>query len=139
MNPAVRVVNALPVVLKSEAVPALEIAANDAGTTAPSRPLPGVPTLRIVVLAGAPVITNTPRTLASRSVTETVTARFSDTAAETAWLMMVCTSLVVRLPAVALGALRICDPGVGTAPSSSGRPPPMWPIATRTLLLETPR
>ena len=77
-------VNALPVVLKSEPVPALEIAAKVAGTTVPSRPRPFVPTLRIVVLAGAPVITKTPRTFASRSVTETVTARFNETAAETA-------------------------------------------------------
>ena len=139
MNPAVRVVKALPDVLKIELVPALEIAANDAGTTVPSRPRPIVPTLRIVVLAGAPVMTNTPSTFASRSVTATVTLRFSETAAETAWLMIVCTSLIDKLPAVTAGTSGIGEPGVGTAPGSSGRPPPTWPIAKRTRLLETPR
>ncbi len=141
MKPAVRVVKAFPVVLKREPVPALEIAASAAGTTVPSRPRPAVPTLLIVVVAGAPVITKTPSTFASRSVTATVTARFRDTAADTAWLMMVCTSLVVRLPAVAVGAGGdgvTGEPGVGTAPSSSGGPPPTWPIPTRTRLLEVP-
>src|SRR6185369_7940255 len=115
MKPAVRVVNALPEVLKIEPVPALEIAANDAGTTVPSSPRPIVPTLRIVVLAGAPVMTNTPNTFASRSVTATVTFRLSETAADTAWLMIVCTSPVDKLPAVATGIIATGDPGVGTA------------------------
>src|SRR5678816_722786 len=100
MNPAVRVLNALPDVLKIAPVPALEIAARDAGTTVPSRPRPIVPTLRIVVLVGAPVITNTPNTFASRSVTATVTFRLSETAAETAWLIIVWTSPIDRFPAV---------------------------------------
>jgi hypothetical protein len=38
MKPAVREVNALPRVLKSEAVPAFDIAAKFAGTTVPSIP-----------------------------------------------------------------------------------------------------
>src|SRR6266542_6388813 len=139
MKPAVRVENAFPEVLNNEPVPALDVAASDAGTTVPSRPRPIVPTLRTVVFAAAPVITNTPSTFASRSVTDTVTARLSETAAETAWLMIVCTSPIDRLPAVVLGPKGIGDPGVGNAPWSSGRPPPTWPSATRTRLLASPR
>ena len=100
--------NALPVVLKSEPVPALEIAASDAGTTVPSRPWPNAPTLRIVV-----------RRRRASHYKHTQHIRFaignrnshrrgsSDAAAETAWLMIVCTSPIVKLPAVALGMYRI--------------------------------
>jgi hypothetical protein len=85
MKPAVRDVNAFPPVLNKEAVPALEIAASLAGTIVPSNPVetnpvdafgtnegPGPPP-RNWVVAGAPVILKTARTLASRSVTATVT------------------------------------------------------------------
>src|SRR5205807_4884994 len=115
MKPAVRDVNALPRVLNEAAVPAFEIAANFAGTTLPSKPVatnpvigfgarvgPGPPP-RSCVVAGAPVIRNTPSAFPSSSVTATVTARLIDAAAETACAMIVCTSLVVRLPAVADG------------------------------------
>src|SRR5437868_14030860 len=137
MKPAVRDVNALPRVLNKAAVPAFEIAANLAGTTLPSKPVatnpvigfavrvgPGPPP-RSCVVAGAPVIRNTPSTFPSLSVTATVTARLIDAAAETACAMIVCTSLVVRVPAVAAGARGgEIVPGVGAAPSSSGGPSP---------------
>src|SRR5437764_14835225 len=137
MKPAVRDVNAFPRVLKRAAVPAFEIAANFAGTTAPSNPTetnpligfgvcegPGPPP-RNCVVAGAPVILKTPSTFPSLSVTATVTARFNEAAAETACAMIVCTSVVVKVPAVAVvptGGATV--PGVGTAPISSGGPSP---------------
>src|SRR5678816_2100941 len=124
MKPAVRVVNALPPVLNNDPVPPFDIAARDEGTTVPSSPIPDAPTLRIVVVVDAPVILKTPSTFPSRSVTATVMFRFNETAADTAWLMIVCTSEVVSVPAVSDGGAAI-PPGVGTAPGSSGRPPPM--------------
>src|SRR5258708_40252395 len=113
MNPAVRLVNAFPRVLNKDAVPAFEIAASFAGTRVPSRPTgtkpvsgsgvcvgPGPPP-RSWVVAGAPVIVKTPRTFPSRSVTATVTGRPNCAAAQTAWAMMVWTSVLVNVPAVA--------------------------------------
>src|SRR5215510_3878381 len=136
MKLAVREVNALPRVLNKAAVPALEIAANFAGTTVPSKPVdtnpvigsgtsvgPGPPP-RNCVVAGAPVIAKTPSTFPSLSVTATVTARFSDDAAETACAITVCTSPVVSVPAVNAVGAGTTRPGVGAAPSSSGGPPP---------------
>src|SRR6185369_13028050 len=131
MKLAVREVNALPRVLNKAAVPAFEIAASFAGTTVPSKPVdtnpvigfgtsvgPGPPP-RNWVVGGALVIAKTPSTLPSLSATATVTARFSDDAAETACAMTVCTSPVVSVPAVVAdggggGAPPL--PGVGTAP-----------------------
>src|SRR6185437_9284988 len=139
MKPAVRDVNAFPRVLNKAAVPAFEMAANLAGTTVPSNPVdtkpvigsgakvgPGPPP-RNCVVAGAPVIVNTPSTLPSLSVTATVTARFNADAAETACAIIVCTSVVVSVPAVAAAGRGAPPAGVGTAPSSSGGPPPMCP------------
>src|SRR5207248_6129364 len=137
MKPAVREVNAFPRVLNKAAVPAFEIAASFAGTTVPSNPDgtnpvigfgvcegPGPPP-RNCTVAGAPVILKTPSTFPSLSVTATEMARFNEAAAETACAMMVCTSDVVNVPAVAEaptgGAI---VPGVGTATSSSGGPSP---------------
>src|SRR5262249_17180358 len=49
------------------------------------------------------------------------------------------TSPTVKVPAVAFGATGgAIVPGVGTAPGSSGGPPPTWPTATRTRLLLAP-
>ena len=62
MKLAVRVVKALPPLLSSAPVPALEIAALIEGTTKPSNPCPFAPTLRMVVVGAAPVITKTPNT-----------------------------------------------------------------------------
>ena len=70
---AVRVVNALPPVEKIPAVPAFECDAAEMGTDKFSRPWPACPTLRINVVAGAPVIVNVPSKLPSLSVTDTVT------------------------------------------------------------------
>src|SRR5207249_6475306 len=137
IKPAVREVNALPRVLNKDAVPALEIAASFAGTTVPSNPTgtnpvigfgtcegPGPPP-RNCVVAGAPVILKTPSTFPSLSVTATVTGRLSEAAAETACAIIVCTSVVVSVPAVGtLGGGGIGAPGVGTAPGSSGGPSP---------------
>src|ERR1041385_5815628 len=80
MKPAVREVNAFPRVLNNDAVPALEIAADFAGTMVPSNPFetkpvigsgdrvgPGPPP-RNCVVAGAPVILKTPSALPSLSV-----------------------------------------------------------------------
>src|SRR6266853_2492400 len=116
MKLAVRAVNAFPRVLKMDAVAAFEIAASFAGTTVPSKPTgtkpvsgfgacdgPGPPP-RNWVVAGAPVILKTPSTFASRSVTATVTGWPNCAAAETACAMIVCTSAVVRVPAVVVGA-----------------------------------
>ncbi len=96
--------------------------------------------MRVVV--AAPVMRKTPSGLPSRSVTATVTLRFSAAAAETACAMTVCTSAVERLPAVTgllfgvgVGA---GTAGVGMAPGSSGGPPPTWPSPTRTRLLGAP-
>ena len=85
MKPAVRVVNALPRVLNREAVPAFEMAARFAGAIVPSNPTetnpvigfgasvgPGPPP-RNCVVAGAPVMRNTPSGFPSLSVTATVT------------------------------------------------------------------
>src|ERR1044071_1164280 len=129
MKLAVRVVNALPLVLKIAAVPALEIAASVDGTLMPSSPCPAVPPPRIRVFVGAPVILKTPSTLGSRSTTATVTGRFNCAAAETACAINVWTSLEERSPAVARfgGAGGELEPGVGTAPASSGGPPPVCP------------
>ncbi len=66
-------VNALPPVEKMPAVPAFELEAADDGTDKFSRPWPARPTLRISVVAGAPVIANVPSRFPSWSVTETVT------------------------------------------------------------------
>src|SRR5436190_17824670 len=151
MKPAVRVVNAFPRVLNKAAVPAFEIAARLDGTIVPSKPVgtnpvtasgtcegPGPPP-RNRVLALAPVILKTPSALPSLSVTATVTGRFKDAAADTAWAIIVCTSALLRVPAVADGAIGGAGvPGVGTAPSSSGGPPPTWPMPTRTRLLLLP-
>src|SRR6267378_877524 len=137
MKPAVRLVNAFPRVLNKDAVPAFEIAASFAGTRVPSKPTgtkpvsgsgvcvgPGPPP-RNWVVAGAPVIVKTPRTFPSRSVTATVTGRPNCAATETAWAMIVWTSVVVNVPAVAVGCTGgAIVPGVGTAPVSSGGPSP---------------
>src|SRR2546421_12134695 len=135
MKPAVREVNAFARVLNKAAVPAFEIAASFAGTTVPSNPTetnpvigfgvcegPGPPP-RNCVIAGAPVILKTPSTFPSLSVTATVTARFREAAAETACAIIVCTSEVDNVPAVAEGRTGgAIVPGVGTAPMSSGGP-----------------
>src|SRR5947209_7750285 len=140
MKPAVRVVNALPVVLKNAAVPAFEIAARDEGTLKPSRPLPEVPPPLISVVEGAPVILKTPSTFPTLSTTATVTGLPKLAAADTACAITVCTSPVVSVPAVALfgGKIGCKEPGVGAAPASSSGPSPVCPIPTRTRLLETP-
>src|SRR5688500_20357954 len=78
MKPAVRVEKALPVVLKKAAVAAFAVAASTAGATVLSSPCPEAPTLRIIVIAGAPGIANSPRMFASRSVTTIVTALRSE-------------------------------------------------------------
>src|SRR6185369_12821179 len=101
MKPAVRVENALPVVLKKAAVAALALAASSAGATVPSSPWPAAPTLRIVVVAGAPVMAKRPRMFPSRSVITIVTGLPSDVAADAACCRIVCTSVALRLVAVA--------------------------------------
>src|SRR5712691_3641643 len=137
MKLAVREVNALPRVLKIDAVAAFEIAASFAVTIVPSKPVgtkpvigfgicegPGPPP-RNCVVTGAPVILKTPSTFASRSVTATVTGWPNWAAAETACAMIVCTSAVVNVPAVAAGCTGgAVVPGVGTEPGSSGGPSP---------------
>src|SRR3712207_1792661 len=94
------------------------------------------------VVAGAPVIWKTPSAFPSLSVTATVTLRLSATAAETACAITVSTSFVERLPAVIGFVFGVAEAaggaGVGIAPTSSGGPPPTWPKATRTRLLEAP-
>src|SRR5690348_17982740 len=117
MKPAVRVENALPVVLKNAAVAALAVAASSAGAIVPSRPWPAVPTLRIVVVAGAPAMAKRPRMFPSRSVITIVTALPSDAAAEAACCRIVCTSVEVKFVARADegGFTGKKDPGVGAA------------------------
>src|ERR1044072_5127005 len=99
MKLAVRVVKALPCVLKTLAVPALETSARFEGTSSPSNPCPLKPPPLMRVVVGAPVMRKTPSGFPSRSVTATVTLRPSAAAAETACAMTVCTSVVERLPA----------------------------------------
>ena len=99
MKPAVRVLKAFPEVLNIAAVAALEIAAGTDGSLVPSRPTGTRPVMglgvcngpppRIWTNEGAPVMLNTPSTLASRSVTATVTDLFSATAADTACAIIV--------------------------------------------------
>src|SRR6185369_618743 len=140
MKPAVRVENALPVVLKNAAVAAFAVAASTAGATVPSSPCPAVPTLRIVVVAGAPGITNKPITLPSRSVTTIVTDLPREVAAEAACWRIVWMSVDDKLVASSDdGGGGDWRPGVGTAFRSSGGPPPTSPMPTRTRLLATLR
>src|SRR5205085_4501228 len=121
MNPAVRVVNALPLVLKNAAVAALAVAASAGGTTVPSRPWPSRPTLRIVDGVGVPGIGKNPITLPSRSVTTMFTGFPSALAAEAACCKIICTSDEVRFVAAMLvGGLN--EPGVGITLLSSGGP-----------------
>src|SRR5690349_20868691 len=82
-----------------------------------------------------------PRRFPSRSVMTIVTGLPSDVAAEAACCRIVCTSVEVRLVAVANdgGFKGKGDPGVGTAPASSGGPPPTSPIPLRTRLLDSVR
>src|ERR1051325_7527680 len=137
MKPAVRVEKALPLVLKNAAVAALAVAASLAGATVPSRPWPAVPTLRIVVEAGAPGIAKKPMMFPSRSVTTIVTALPRDVAAEADCWRIVCTSVEDKF--VAMTAEGLGRPGVGIAFKSSGGPPPTCPIPMRTRLLAMPR
>src|SRR5689334_19561543 len=99
MKPAVRVENALPVVLKNAAVEAFAVAASTAGATMPSSPCPLAPMLRIVVVARAPGIANEPITFPSRSVMTIVTALLSDAAADAACWRIVCMSVADKLVA----------------------------------------
>src|SRR6476659_74968 len=140
MNPAVRVENALPPVLKKAAVAAFAVAASIAGATVPSRPWPAAPTLRMVVVAGAPVIAKRPIMFPSRSVMTIVTAFPRDVAAEAACCKIVCTSVDVRLVVAANdGGTGSNEPGVGCERGSSGGPPPTSPMPTRTRLLDRSR
>src|SRR2546423_8597529 len=121
MKPAVRVVNALPPVLKNAAVAAFAVAASAGGTTVPSRPWTSLPTLRIVEEAGVPGIGKKPITLPSRSVTTMFTGFPSAFAAEAACCKIVCTSEEVRgVVATLVGGSN--ELGVGTALLSSGGP-----------------
>src|SRR5947207_26822 len=141
MKPAVRVEKALPLVLKNAAVAAFAVAASIDGATVPSSPWPNAPTLRIAVVAGAPLMAKRPRTFPSRSVTAIVTALPRDVAADAACCRIVCTSVEVKLVVTIAdgGANGDGRPGVGAELISSGGPPPISPIPMRTRLLASPR
>jgi hypothetical protein len=97
MKPAVRVVNALPLVLKNAAVAAFAVAASAGGTTVPSRPWPSLPTLRIVDDMGEPGIGKKTEHIAFAIGDDDVYRFPSDVAAEAACCRIVCTSVCARL------------------------------------------
>jgi len=126
MKLAVRVLNAFPEVLRKAAVTAFEKAASVEGTTAPSRPAPFVPTLRMVVSDRFIDIGRNPMGDPIRSTTAMVTRLLSAKDAEPACASIFRMSSGVRFVAgTGVGtANATAEPGVGTAFRSSGSPPP---------------